>query len=476
MLATITLPGGRMCSLALPDEKRHFYKKLGESLAGITETGKAVIQTALGSIQYDLRYRSGTMCIQKETDTMKFPADNDADYPTKYLTCVNEEKNNYKFYRLEVRNGQTIATYGRIGAAKGELFGERACTYPIDMFWVKYHEKIAKGYTDKSDIYISGRPQSCDTQDDASARTAGQAAGNQLSLALYEKLLRFARNSIERTCASVAITQGMIEESNRLLSLLYQAKDLPSFNTTLKELLAVCPRKVWKVETLLAKDSSEIPAIIQREEDLVLSMQVLLPDNKKKETEGDYFTSKQVLISGVSADKREKVIQMLSPELQSKVMNIYRINPARQRQKFDDYVKRKQITEIKHLWHGSRNQNWLSIVENGLLLYPNAAITGKMFGDGIYFAPNSKKSWGYTSGRGAYWTKGTDCTAFMGLYATAYGSPLDTDSAMPFNENILARQNKDCVHAHSGRSLMNDEIIFYNESAILLTYLVEFAA
>ena len=60
----------------------------------------------------------------------------------------------------------------------------------------------------------------------------------------------------------------------------------------------------------------------------------------------------------------------------------------------------------KLLWHGSRNENWMSIISNGLILNPNAVITGKMFGQGIYFAPKSRKSFGYTSYDGSYWARG----------------------------------------------------------------------
>ena len=64
-----------------------------------------------------------------------------------------------------------------------------------------------------------------------------------------------------------------------------------------------------------------------------------------------------------------------------------------------------------------------SIIRQGLLLNPNAVITGKMFGNGIYFAPSARKSFGYTSCSGSYWARGNDNTGFMGLYATAYGDP-----------------------------------------------------
>lgn len=256
------------------------------------------------------------------------------------------------------------------------------------------------------------------------------------------------------------------------MKLNYETKNIEDFNKVLKELLSVCPRKVWKVEELLASSSDQIPEVIQREEDLVMAMQVV-SGNQKKDLSFNAFDRYGISVSIPSEEKRQKILELLAPELRRKVTNIYRIKTSKQEKKFKTYLKERNISEIKSLWHGSRNENWLSIVENSLSLNPNAVITGKMFGNGIYFAPNSLKSWGYTSG--GYWTREmSNPTRFMGLYATAYGEPLNVSSPGQYSESKIGHHG--CVHAHAGSYLRNDEIIFYNESAMLLTYLVEFTA
>ena len=133
-----------------------------------------------------------------------------------------------------------------------------------------------------------------------------------------------------------------------------------------------------------------------------MAMQVVTGKNVLSDV-SDNFQKENIIVSEASREKREKVLELLSPDLRSKVLNVYRVIPNDQEKKFKKYVKDRNISEIKSLWHGSRNENWLSIVENGLLLHPNAVITGKMFGNGIYFASNAKKSWGYTSG--GFWTR-----------------------------------------------------------------------
>lgn len=148
-----------------------------------------------------------------------------------------------------------------------------------------------------------------------------------------------------------------------------------------------------------------------------MAMQVV-NGNQKKELSFNAFDRYDISVSIPSEEKRQKVLELLAPELRRKVTNIYRIKTSKQEKKFKTYLKERNISEIKSLWHGSRNENWLSIVENSLSLNPNAVITGKMFGNGIYFAPNSLKSWGYTSG--GYWTREmSNPTRFMGLYAIA---------------------------------------------------------
>ena len=97
-----------------------------------------------------------------------------------------------------------------------------------------------------------------------------------------------------------------------------------------------------------------------------------------------------------------------------------------------------------------------------------------MFGNGIYFAPSSMKSWGYTSFFGTRWANGHSNTAFLGLYACAYGKPKDVTCAASYSQNSINPYN--CVHAHKGVQLLNDEVIFYDEDAMVLNYLVEFSA
>lgn len=50
----------------------------------------------------------------------------------------------------------------------------------------------------------------------------------------------------------------------------------------------------------------------------------------------------------------------------------------------------------------------------------------------------------------------------------------DVSSSYHFTKAELNRLHADCVHAHAGTALRNDEIIFFDENAMVLNYIVEF--
>ena len=66
----------------------------------------------------------------------------------------------------------------------------------------------------------------------------------------------------------------------------------------------------------------------------------------------------------------------------------------------------------------------------------------------------------------------------MGLCLTAYGEPFYEKGVHVYSKEILGLLDKDCVHAlscfHGGYLLEDDEIIFYDEAAIDIRFLVEF--
>lgn len=401
-----------------------------------------------------------------------------SDYSPAYLTCINPESNNYKFYHLKPCSQGINATYGRIGTNRGEMFGARDLLepYPDYMYWIKYYEKISKGYIDQTEIYLKkSKPQK---------RKAVQENAKGPSAELYDMLLKYAKHVVKEALIDDNITEKQVKEARKIYTELCKKVQLKAFNRWLLKLLVVSPRKIigtgdFGVKSFLAESKNDFADIILREENLLIAMETVVNSNNSAEENSNDFKSFSIEVYEATKEQTDKITSKLSPQLRPHIKKVYRVIPRKQKTKFDAYLKKNHINNIKELWHGSKNENWLSIITNSLQLNPNAQITGKMFGHGIYFAPSSMKSWGYTSYHGSYWAGGHSDTAFMGVYAVAYGKPYHPDINVRgswIDKSFIDSKKCNCLHAEAGKTgLLNDEIVFYDEDAVCLNYIVEFA-
>ena len=137
--------------------------------------------------------------------------------------------------------------------------------------------------------------------------------------------------------------------------------------------------------------------------------------------------------------------------------------------------------KTKLFYHGSRNENFLSILQTGLKIRPKGvATTGSMFGDGIYFANKARKSIGYTSLKGSYWASGSSNKAYLAIFEVATGKEweiLKNETYKYWMGNIdeqkVKQQGCDSVFAQGGADLRNDEYIIYNSNQCTIRYLIE---
>jgi poly [ADP-ribose] polymerase len=146
-------------------------------------------------------------------------------------------------------------------------------------------------------------------------------------------------------------------------------------------------------------------------------------------------------------------------------------------EKFMGKIKNKK-KEL--LWHGSRNENWWSIFQQGLVLRPtNAVITGKMFGYGLYFADKAQKSINYSSYSGASrsYTGGSSRNAILAIYEVHQGDQMiikrHDHSHSQLTDDKMIKHGKDSVFAQGGYDLVNNEYIVYKQQQCTIKYLVE---
>lgn len=404
-------------------------------------------------------------------------------YPEKYLTCIDADANRYKFYKMVPASVGIEVEYGRIG----DRYGKRT-TSPYDhrFFWLLYYEKLLKGYVDNSDVYLGeGEEVKGGMVEAPEAAKPRETHPATPSRKLFQMLLAFAKSHVRHTLVCDKVTPEQAMRAREIFGTLAEAVDVAGFNEILLKLMAISPRAVTGfrdrgVKSLLARSESDFAKIVDREEALVLAMEAVAGVSTPESaghgggTDPQSFEDLGITVEEATEVQRSEIVALLDDELKPKVSEIYRVVHPAHKARFDAYCTENGINDIRRLWHGSRNCNFLSIIRQGLLLNPNAQITGKMFGHGIYFAPRSLKSWGYTSFRGTYWARGGSDTAIMGLYECAYGKPHDVWDSGRYDQEQLKRLGKNCVHAHAGRALRNDEIVFYDEAAMLLNYIVVF--
>jgi len=393
-----------------------------------------------------------------------------------YLVMVTENNNN-KFYRM-IPEGDTFRVeYGRIG---NDYFATDS--YHISEWDKKLREKLRKGYVDQTRLVaVPTEPKNTD-------RKYSNISIKEIAI-IVEKLQRMANQAIRNnyTISSTGVTQLMIDEAQDLLNKLnFINGDLKEFNSILMDLFHTIPRRMDNVTNYLAYRNVDFVRIVHREQDLldVMRGQVVQQDmgidNEDSAKEAGQTVLETLGLQFIPVSEQDnRIIKNNLGELRDKFRNAWCVINNKTQARFDHFVAQNNIDNKKLLWHGSRNENWWSIIGTGLVLRPNAVITGKMFGDGIYFAPSAKKSFGYTSFSGSYWARGNSPFGYMSLFDVAYGIPYDVYdrgyfSDMNYEKLQQKKKGAHSLHAHAGAGLYNDEIIVYKENQITIKYLVEF--
>ena len=389
--------------------------------------------------------------------------------------------NNNKFYEMEESaDGTFTVSYGRVGSNPTRR------SYPMSKWETKKREKIRKGYKDTTYLFTE-KKELVDflDMDDAKVRS------------LVNDLMSFAQNSVTENynVSSDDVTLQQVEEAQAILDKLSDLVDLgmdiKDFNWQLMELYAIIPRKMNNVKQHLisAPTSDEDIALIETklsEEQATLDVmrgQVELHEKQQEGKEEAPQTMLEAFGLQIEAVEEQVLIQEIKKMMGKKASHFHRaykvINLATQ-SKFDRHIASTKNPKTELFWHGSRNENWLSILKTGLVLRPaNAIINGKMFGYGLYFADKFAKSLNYTSLRGSYWTRGSQNKGYLALYEVHVGNQLKIQKHQPWcgslSETNLKKRGSsyNSVFAKGGADLINNEYIVYNQNQCTVRYIVE---
>ena len=396
------------------------------------------------------------------------------------------EQNNNKFYEMVEQDNGTIQLFnGRVDVTRIEQTPK-----PISQWDKIYNSKLKKGYQDITDL--------------VSKKVAKKGSVNFVDINnkevkdVIEKLIAFSNKTVadNYNVKATSVTQKQVDSAQEIIDtvsrMLKKGTAVDDINQNLLKLFTIIPRKMKSVKDYLLEgitidvDSSfeDAKDRISKEQDILDSLQSSVLINEAEENiEVSDVENKTILDTlGISiepaSDEDIKNIKNHLGDIRDKFQRAFVVTNKKAEKRFNDFVSKADDKKIELFWHGSRNTNWLSILQNSLMIRPSGVATvGAMFSLGIYGADKARKAFGYTSSRSAYWTKENSNVVYMAVFKFHVGKQKHIykhdNSCYHITEQSLKKEGYDSVFAHGGYDLINNEYIIYNHSQCTIKYLVE---
>lgn len=417
------------------------------------------------------------------------------------FVLTDATNNNNKFWEATLYdNNDCNFRWGRVGADGQQKMQSGAGKHGMES---KIREKTAKGYRE---IQVIGKAASAEQvsktqlKQVATEELAGQdpvlkelitrlaeanrhqimmASGGQMNLDLSTGIISTPVGVV--TLDNIKAARTDLEVLSKFV--VTNDFDAKKFIETLNEYLMLVPQKVghsrgWH------RDFIQNQASLQRQNTLLDQLEASVDLANKQmasASKTDNTTRAQVFDVKISLVEDKKIIKAVDKIYKDgynqmhasrnlKPYRVYEVELPAMASAFE--TDGAKMSNIMRLWHGTRAFNVLSILKNGLIIPKNTGtfhITGRMFGDGLYFSDQSTKSLNYSYG---YWDAGSkDSECFMFLADVAMGNYLVPTRA----SSNLPQAGYDSTFAQAQKSgVMNNEMIVYRTSQANLKYLVEF--
>lgn len=446
----------------------------------------------------------------------------------------------YKFYRIVPDGDKVRAQYGRIGtdpASRGFAAGARwAKSMPSWLYWLRYQEKLAKGYVDLTAAYLTGDEQDmlhvgitprqvgclaeagiknlvelCRLDEEAlcsvrnigpvrAARIAeklrthgmslkepdaadeGKTEADPVSVELYELLFGLARGKVDEELAAGAanVTAAMVRSSRELLLAISGAKTVEEVNRLILSLMLVCPRRADNVSRFLVGSMDDVGRAIEREEELVLAMEACVTGTlarARKRTKRHSMADFGIGVFAATEKETSQVLDLMRDPYTGVPHGCAKASSLR-------------IWRVEPAGHRRRFEAYCKargITDTRMFWHgssgPNWAsiVTGGLkvsmaSPHGMFGAGLYSANYvGKSLGyvSGGCWRGGSG-KRILGVYDVAYGRALHVQRAdHSLCYEKVNGQGFDCVHAFRGHALRNDEIVVYDDAAMCLRYLVQ---
>src|SRR5579871_288127 len=398
--------------------------------------------------------------------------------------------NNNKFWRIELYdNGDCRTRWGRVGeSGQAKDFPGAGATF----YSQKCREKESKGYKPLRTLAGGVGPKS---HRELEAVATEQIETNcpevtrliaRLSQANVHNILNSTRLQYDTSSGSFStplgiVTQTAIEDARALLTRIGDfvhagCYDDRQFMQAAADYLMLVPQDIGRSKPDLKRLYPDLEAVQAQNgilDALEASLQNVLSDPKNERPVGKLFSVKLHRVEAGREIERirrkyRETAQTMHACAHLDVKALYAVEIASMRDTFT--TQGRPLGNVWELWHGTKVANLLSILKTGLRVAPprSAHITGKAFGNGIYFSDQSTKSlnyaYGYSDGRPS-----DNC--FMFLCDVAMGRYYVPQAAF----EPLPKPNTDSTFAQARRSgVQNNEMIVYRDSQVDIKLLVEF--
>lgn len=414
------------------------------------------------------------------------------------FVLTNAGNNNNKFWEvILLEDGTVKSRYGRVGSAGAtNTLGHGEALYAS-----KVREKERKGYR-KVEVVGAAADQGAAVANVSQVAEEQIAGGDTVVADLVRRLARINRHQImqatggqmdlDLTTGIIRTPVGVVSEENvlaarRILPVLDGMVikgdlDSSAFRSALNDYLMLVPQKVgtkrgWHKEFIPDHDA------VVKQNALLDQLEASIEVAQKKVAEaskavaGDaprVFDVRLSVLEGPETERIKAYYQQTinrghaAARLTPKRFFTVDIGPMKKAWDEDGAT----LTNRQELWHGTRAHNLLSILKSGLMIPRSGGsinITGRMFGDGLYFSDQSTKALNYAYG---YWDGGArDNVCYMFLADVGMGK--EYHPAAPFSGTPPKGYDSTFVRGGTAR-VMNNEMIVYRTGQANLKYLIEF--
>lgn len=411
---------------------------------------------------------------------------------------TNIENNNNKFWNALLFDDGTVETqWGRVGEdGQTKRFPGAGENY----FNSKCREKQSKGYQPQKTINNGAPARTLEAERLADMAAEQIETNSPETLKLVSYLARInVHRILEATTLQYDTSRGTFSTPLGIVTAdgIAEARDLLTsmadyvltkdyghscFIKHLNDYLMLIPQNIGRSRPDPAALFPDVEAVRKQNgllDSLEASLQMVLSQPEEEKTEQvplpRLFEAKLNLIEDVFEigrieRKYRETHQNIHACRDLNVKRIFSVEIAFMRRAFEE--EGQSIGNVRELWHGTRASNLLSILKSGFYIPPsNAAhVTGRMFGNGVYFSDQSTKALNYAYG---YWSGQHEANCFMFLCDVAMGR----EYTPPAPSSALPMPGYDSTFAKAGESsVLNNEMIVYKTCQVNPRYLIEFAA